>query len=191
MDIAIHRPRTACARSGRQFVAGEPFFSALVRSQGSLERLDFADSAWSGPPDNTLAWWRSTYLATTSSGAALAPVDVLLDVVEELGGDGDAALRYLVSLELVRRRVLRFVDHPGPPVGEEPSPGDPDASQHVVLACGGGTSAFGVMQVLVLGVQRLAHPRPCVEARLDIAQRPPALAGLGCAHIAAGVGGHA
>jgi hypothetical protein len=135
MDIAIHRPRTACARSGRQFVAGEPFFSALVRSQGSLERLDFADSAWSGPPDNTLAWWRSTYLATTSSGAALAPVDVLLDVVEELGGDGDAALRYLVSLELVRRRVLRFVDHPGPPVGEEPSPGDPDASQHVVLAC--------------------------------------------------------
>ena len=57
MDIAIHRPRTACARSGRQFVAGEPFFSALVRSQGSLERLDFADTAWSGPPDNTLAWW--------------------------------------------------------------------------------------------------------------------------------------
>lgn len=136
MDLTIHRPHATCARTGRQFVAGEPFFSALVRAQGKLERQDFAVTAWDGPPDDTLAWWRSTFPATTTAGAALAPVEVLLDVVEQLEGSADDdALRYLLSLELVRRRVLRFVDHPGPAAGEDPASGDADAAQHVVLAC--------------------------------------------------------
>jgi len=39
---------------------------------------------------------------------------VLLDVLEELEGrEADAALRYLVALELVRRRAVRFVDRHG------------------------------------------------------------------------------
>lgn len=135
MDIAIHRPRAACAESGRQFVAGEPIYSALVRGQGSLDRRDFAADAWSGPPADTLAWWRSTYPAAATNGGTLAPVDVLLDVVEELdGSDGDAALRYLLALELVRRRVLRFVDHPAPG-GTTSSADDGDDREHVVLAC--------------------------------------------------------
>jgi len=38
-------------------------------------------------------------------------VDVLLDVLEELEGrEDDAPLRYLLALQLVRRRALRIVD---------------------------------------------------------------------------------
>jgi hypothetical protein len=38
---------------------------------------------------------------------------VLLDVVEELeGSEADAALRYLLALELLRRRAVRLVDRP-------------------------------------------------------------------------------
>ena len=137
MDLTIHRPRAACALTGRHFVAGEPFVSALVRSQGSLERQDFSATAWSGPPPDTLAWWRSTYPAASASGETLAPADVLLDVVEELeGSDADAALRYLVSLELVRRRVLRFVDHPADTDGAPHSAADGAAGmRHLVFAC--------------------------------------------------------
>jgi hypothetical protein len=134
MDITIHRPHATCALTGRQFVAGEPFFSALVRSQGRLDRHDFSTAAWSGPPADTLAWWRSTYPTATASGATLAPVDVLLDVVEELEGRDDDALRYLLALELVRRRVLRFVDQPSGRLPRPPADRG-DEPRHVALAC--------------------------------------------------------
>jgi hypothetical protein len=53
----------------------------------------------------------------------LAPTDVLRAVLEELDGrPDDAALRYLLALELVRRRVLRIMDGPG-------------AGPELVLAC--------------------------------------------------------
>jgi hypothetical protein len=111
MDLKLHRPRGACAVSGRPFVAGEPFFSALVRGGGGLDRLDVAAEAWAGPPDGTLAWWRSAYPPADATGPELAPVDVLLDVLEELEGrEDDAPLRYLLALQLVRRRALRIVD---------------------------------------------------------------------------------
>ena len=113
MELKLHRPRAACTQTGRPFVAGEPLVSALVRSEGRLDRCDYAAAAWTGPPANTLAWWRSTFPITTTDGTSLAPADVLLDVLEELDGrEDDRALRYLVALELVRRRVLRFVDRP-------------------------------------------------------------------------------
>lgn len=126
MDIKLHRPRGTCAVTGRTFAPGESFFSALVRAPGGLDRLDVAAEAWTGPPAKTLAWWRSAYPAAGSTGPELAPVDVLLDVLEELEGrPDDATLRYLLALQLLRRRVLRIVDEPG---------GTGDAGE-LVLAC--------------------------------------------------------
>lgn len=120
-------------QTGRPFVAGEPLVSALVRSEGRLDRLDYAADSWAGPPANTLAWWRSTYPATTSDGTTLAPAEVLLDVLEELEGrEADAALRYLVALELVRRRAVRFVDRHGDAQSDRQAG---DAGPDLILAC--------------------------------------------------------
>ena len=126
MDIRIHRPRGTCATSGRPFVPGEVFHSALVRSQAGIERIDVAAEAWTGPPANTLAAWKSAYPAGDATGPELAPVDVLLDVLDELERNpDDAAVRYLLALQLVRRRVLKIVD---PPAGAEPA-------TELVLSC--------------------------------------------------------
>lgn len=114
MDLKLHRPQGSCRRSGRAFAAGEPFYSALVRSPAGLERLDYADEAWQGPPEGSLAWWRSIYPSAPAGGPELAPVDVLLDLLEQLEPQpAEAPLRYLLALELVRRRALRMVDHAG------------------------------------------------------------------------------
>ena len=126
MDIKLHRPRGVCATTGRGFAPGETFYSALVRGAAGLDRLDLSAEAWTGPPVNALGWWRSTWQVAESAGPSLAPVDVLLDVFEELDGrPDDAALRYLLALQLVRRRVLRIVD---------PAPGA-ESSADLVLAC--------------------------------------------------------
>jgi hypothetical protein len=130
MDLNIHRPQAVCARTGRGFSPAEPFVSALVRAEGRIERRDYSLEAWTGPPSETLAWWRSTYPSASAGGAALAPADVLLDVLEELEGhDDDAALRYLVALELVRRRAVKFVDRPAE------TPARSAAAAEIVVAC--------------------------------------------------------
>jgi hypothetical protein len=135
MELKLHRPHAACAQTGRPFVAGEPLVSALVRSEGRLDRCDYAAGSWTGPPAHTLAWWRSIFPATTTSGTTLAPADVLLDVLEELDGrEADAPLRYLVALELVRRRALRFVDRP-PDDDRDGQAADGGAQPDLILAC--------------------------------------------------------
>jgi hypothetical protein len=113
MDFRLHCPQAACASTGRPFVAGEILYSALVRAAGSLDRVDVSADAWQGPPEDTIAWWRSIYPAAGEAGPILAPVDVLLDALDGLEDAGDAPLRYLLALQLVRRRVLRIVDESG------------------------------------------------------------------------------
>lgn len=126
MDLKIHRPQAACRVTGRPFVAGEPIYSALVRGSSGLERVDVAAAAWSGPPARTLGWWRSAFPAAPTGGAVLAPPDVLLDVFEELDGRAeDEPLRFLLALQLVRRRILRIVDD---------APGG-HAADEMLLAC--------------------------------------------------------
>jgi hypothetical protein len=112
MDLKLHRPQPICAITGRPFAAGEVFYAALVRSRGAVERRDVAAEAWEGPPEQTIAWWRSRYPEAGAAGPTLAPPDVLLDTLESLQEGGDDPLRYLLALQLVRRRLLRIVDEP-------------------------------------------------------------------------------
>ncbi|MBM4021350.1 MAG: hypothetical protein FJ284_03760 [Planctomycetes bacterium] len=127
MDYAIHRPQSVCCRTGRGFAPGEEFFSALVRSAGGLERLDVAGDAWQGPPDGTVAWWRSRHPVAERRGPGLAPVEVLLDAFEALEETAaDEPLRYLLALQLVRRRILKL--EPG-------DDGQPEEDGSLVFSC--------------------------------------------------------
>lgn len=125
MDLKLHKPQVTCAVTGRGFAPGEPFHSALVRGPGAIERVDVCDEAWQGPPAGTVAWWRSRYPAAGATGPTLAPVEVLLDALESLEEAADEPLRYLLALQLVRRRVLRIID-------QEPDAADDGA---VVFTC--------------------------------------------------------
>lgn len=109
MDYTLHRPQSVCSRTGRPFGTGEEFVSALVRGPDGLARVDVAADAWDGPPEGTIAWWKSRHLPPGEAGPALAPVEVLLDALDALDEEPDEApLRYLLALQLVRRRVLRM-----------------------------------------------------------------------------------
>ena len=120
MDTKIHRPQPQCSRTGRPFQPGDGLVSALVRSPEGLLRVDCAEGAWPGPPEKCVAWWRSSYPRADGAGNVLAPSDTLLDVVEQLDAEpAEATLRYLLALELVRRRVLRFLD----PSADDPADG--------------------------------------------------------------------
>jgi hypothetical protein len=134
MEPKVHRPQAQCSRTARLFQPGDAIVSALVRSPDGLVRTDTLATAWTGAPEKSVAWWRSTFPKPDATGAVLAPNDVLLDIVEQLEGqEPEAPLRYLLALQLVRRRVLRFVDQPpqAPPAGASP----PTDIEPLRLAC--------------------------------------------------------
>ncbi len=109
MDLKLHRPQTVCSRTGRGFTPGDVFYSTIVRTPDGLLRIDVAPDAWDGPPAEAIAWWRSVCPAPSAAGPTLAPVEVLLDALEAFeGSEPDEAVRYLLALQLVRRRVLKL-----------------------------------------------------------------------------------
>ena len=127
MDYKLHRPQSACSRTGRSFAAGEEFFSVIIRGAEGLGRIDVAAEAWEGPPEETVAWWRARLPVATDKSPQLAPVDVLLDALEALEeSPNDDPLRYLLALQLVRRRALRLE-------GKADEAADADAS--MVFSC--------------------------------------------------------
>lgn len=108
MDFEIQRCTRHCAISGRELADGEVFYSALFAKGADVERLDYAADAWTGPPENALGWWKSRMPERDAKKPRLAPRDVLLQLFRELESVPEAQdMRYVLSLLLVRRRVLR------------------------------------------------------------------------------------
>jgi hypothetical protein len=133
MDLKLQRPGSVCQGTAAAFTPGDIIYSALVREGGSLVRLDWSAAAWSEPPDGTLAWWRSIVPEREENGVQLAPVDILLDTLEALAIDpAEATLRYLLALQLVRRRVLRFAE---PAMTTESDQGDRPGAETVTFSC--------------------------------------------------------
>ena len=91
-------------------VAALPALRLVAGFGVGYDRVDIAAEAWSGPPADSIAWWRCRHPAAHQVGREPAPADALLDALEALEDSPDEPLRYLLALQLVRRRVLRMPD---------------------------------------------------------------------------------
>jgi hypothetical protein len=109
MDYEVQRSARHCAASGREFAAGEEFYSVLLAEGAELRRCDYAVEAWQGPPPGAIGWWKSQVPAQNARRTAWAPNDVLLQFFDELADQPDKQdMRYVLALLLVRRRVMRL-----------------------------------------------------------------------------------
>lgn len=111
-EFEVARASRVCAATGRELRDGESFFSVLASRGAELERRDYSIEAWTGPPEDALAWWRATMPSRAARRAKLAPNDVLLELFEELAGRPQSLdQRYVLALLLVRRRVFRLEEN--------------------------------------------------------------------------------
>jgi hypothetical protein len=120
MDYEFQRSARRCSATGREFAAGEEFFSVLVAEGLQLRRYDYAADAWQGPPAGALGCWKSQVPDHRAVRARWAPNDVLLQCFDELAERPDKQdMRYVLALLLVRRRVMRVEDQRRGPQGHE------------------------------------------------------------------------
>lgn len=123
--VSIGRPTRRCAQSGRALVTGEKYLAAVYEPQtgDTPDRRDYSMEACPGgrPPtkDGLIACWRTTVHEGGKKDRPLLDDDALADLFEQTGdvetahhpAAGSAefhrmALRYVVTLMLLRRRLL-------------------------------------------------------------------------------------
>ncbi len=106
-DFTIGKCTRKCAVSGQSLAPGEQFYSVVVGEGDAIVRKDISAVAWTGPPPQTIGWWRVKMPDATAKKLRPAPVGVLLDTLSKLLEQPKAAaLAYLLALLLCRRRVL-------------------------------------------------------------------------------------
>jgi hypothetical protein len=120
MEYEIERSAKSCTETGREFVPGEEFFSALIAAGKDLKRCDYSAEGWHGPPEGAIGWWKSQMPDQQSRRAHWAPNDLLLNFFDELAQQPDKQdMRYVLALLLVRRRVMRLEEEQRDDAGQE------------------------------------------------------------------------
>ena len=108
LDYDVDRCARRCCATEREFRPGDEVISSLVSEQGQVKRCDYLASAWPGPSESTLAWWKGRVPEPSDHKPRWAPNEVMLECFEQLAGVADKPeLRYLLALVLVRKRILR------------------------------------------------------------------------------------
>lgn len=109
MDFEVQRFTRRCAVTDQELGPGETFYSMLVCEGADVIRRDFSEAAWKGPTDDAIGWWQATVPSLDGVRQHWAPNDVMLHMFQQLSDDPqNADLRYLLTLLLIRRRVLRL-----------------------------------------------------------------------------------
>ena len=108
-DFQIQKSSPACHSSQHKFAPGEVFYSVLLSAGADVIRHDFCQDAWTGPPEGTIGWWKSTMPDDEQNKLNLAPNEVMLQYFEQLhASPGSQDLAYVLSLLMVRKRIMRL-----------------------------------------------------------------------------------
>ncbi len=85
-----------------------------------MNRLDFSEGAWTGPPEHSIGWWKSQVPDLNAKKLQWAPHDVMLHFFEQLQADpGQQDMQYVLTLLMIRRRLLRLEQSESDPNGQE------------------------------------------------------------------------
>jgi hypothetical protein len=108
LDFEVQRCTRHCATTDRSLEPGETFYSVLLVDGGEVVRRDYGEAAWEGPPEGALGWWKSQMPTASLHKPRLAPNEILLELFLRWQDEDDRAdIRYVLTLLMIRRRVLR------------------------------------------------------------------------------------
>jgi hypothetical protein len=110
-EYEIKPPSLRCARTGRELKPGEIYYSTLTASADGFVRTDFAEEAWSGPPQGAIGFWRARVPAAGRSRPQFVHDSVLVDFFEQLADETDPQkvnFRYILALLLMRKKILKL-----------------------------------------------------------------------------------
>lgn len=110
-DFEVSRPAGQCSATGRTFVEGESFYSALFAVGESFERKDYCEDQWAGPPEGALCFFKTRMPRKEEPKRTFVDDDLLINFFTRLADSDDASklrFRFVLSLILLRKRLLKY-----------------------------------------------------------------------------------
>jgi hypothetical protein len=148
LDFEVQRCTRRCAATDRALEPGELSYSVLEVHGAEVVRKDFCSEAWSGAPESALGWWKTRIPEPSAKKVKLAPNEVLLDLFDELADRPEQSdLRFVLTLLLIRRRVLRL-DTPIEPIGTTSPTDSGRSSEMMFVYCAKRDATYSVPAVM-------------------------------------------
>ncbi len=100
-----------CASTGQELRVGDRYFGVLLVEGDKFVRKDYSESAWQGPPEGALGYWKSRVVEGQTNRRPPIDDDMLVECFQQLEGQTDPsklAFRYVLALLLMRRKRLRL-----------------------------------------------------------------------------------
>lgn len=100
-----------CAATDEDLVPGSACYSVLVEKDGELQRVDFSENGWKGPPEGALGVWKCVVPKPAEVRHEPLDTTALMTCFEQLTEEASPAregLRYILALLLVKKRRLRL-----------------------------------------------------------------------------------
>jgi len=111
MDYHVKSVAKQCVATGEPLLPGDTCFSALVEKFGELQRLDYSENGWTGPPEGTVGYWKNRVAETATGPKRALDPDVVLAYFEQLSDNEnpqEEKFRYIMALLLLQKRRLRI-----------------------------------------------------------------------------------
>jgi hypothetical protein len=113
MNWEIDTHKNVCQSCSREFGEGDSVISNIIDNEGVFIRSDYCDECWnSNTPSESFYFWKSVY-APKKKKKVFVDDEVLMDFfsrLEEEDSEGKQNFRYLLSLILMRKKLLEFAD---------------------------------------------------------------------------------
>ena len=109
MDYQLKPPAKTCSVTGEPLAPGDIVHSAVLEQNGRFVRIDVADAAWNGPPEDAVGHWQRVVPPDQPAERKPLDPDALLRYFEQLLEQANAAeqkLCYVLALLLVQKRKL-------------------------------------------------------------------------------------
>jgi hypothetical protein len=136
LDFEVQRSTRRCAATDLPLEPGDVCYSVLEFQGADVIRKDYSSAAWTDPPREAFAWWRTRIPEPVAKKIKLAPNDVLLELFDQLADDPmHQDMRYVLTLLLVRRRVFRLETPPAALHGNAGSKLSDGTSESMYVFC--------------------------------------------------------
>lgn len=109
-EYKINRTTRRCSVGNRVLEPGEVYYSVVTGADEEFKRVDIAADAWKGPPENCIGHWKNRVPLPEEKKRELAPPEVLIDILRSMTEPGQAKMKYLLALMLLRKRHLKPVE---------------------------------------------------------------------------------
>lgn len=110
-DYDISRATGKCTVTGRPFEEGEDFHTVILETAEGMERCDYSQEAWKGPPEGTLCHFKTRLPKKDEPRKTFVDNEVLINFFLRLVDTEDALklrFRFVLSLILLRKRLLKY-----------------------------------------------------------------------------------